>query len=162
MHLGWKIFLSTALGVVALSLFALACKAVYSLLKLSQSAQGPVIDYNNVVVVLLTTVTVIFSVFAIALGLLGAVGFQNLKKDAGKHAETQALNEITKAFSPDGVAIDRISEEFSRDDGHLKPWMMKRIRIEVIELLPLIIDRVQKDAGKGLAEGEPTDEGSTE
>lgn len=163
MHIGWKIFLSTILSLATVSLFILACKAIYGLVHLSQSAQGPVIDYNNLVVVLLTTVTVIFSVFAIVLGLLGVFGFNNLKKDAGKYAEAQAIGEIEKAFSPDGIALQHISEEFRRDDGHFKPWMTERIRMEVVLLLPLVMDRFQaRETKEGLAEGEPTDEGITE
>jgi hypothetical protein len=125
------------------------------------SAAG--IDYTNFVVILLTTVTVIFSVCALVLAVLGVVGFRSLKREAGKFASQQALLEIASAFSEGGRAHTQVQAEFTREDGHLKRWVERRIRGEVIALLPLVIGRLSKDGlSEALDEDAPTDEGDVE
>ncbi|MCT2399325.1 hypothetical protein [Novosphingobium mangrovi (ex Huang et al. 2023)] len=159
----WKIFNRTLAVIATLSLAIIAFKAIHGLIHSAPPGQPPRVDYNTIVIVLLTTVTVIFSVCAIALGILGAIGFRNLKKDAGKFAEVQAINEIKSAFEKNGTALNHIDSEFQREDGHFRPWMKERIRKEIVLLLPLIMtSKPPSTLDENLAEGEPTDEGETD
>lgn len=158
-----RIFYGFISTVVAIALSILAFRSVYDLLMVSPNGKAPVVDYINIVIILLTTVTVIFSVAAIAMAILGFVGYRNLKQSAGRFAERQALLGIEEAFAEDGAAISHIEAEFQRDDGHFKPWMQSRIRVEVVELLPLIMDRMSSRAPEdGMAAGQPTDEGDVD
>ena len=140
---------------------------MFSLLRGAPVGDTPEVDYNAIVVILLTTVTVIFSFCAIVLAIIGIIGFRNLKINAGRYAETQVVKKIEGAFQENGVAIDKIDIEFRKEDGHFRPWMKERIRKEVIALLPLIADRAlnggdpEKANDKALAAGAPTDEGET-
>lgn len=145
------------ISILAVIAFNLTYRSLYS----PPAGEKATVDYINIVVILLTTVTVAFTFFAIALAVLGAIGFNNLKKDAGKYAAQKAIDEIKEAFSKDGLAFNHIDSEFRREDGHLRPWMTDRIRQEVILLLPLVADRIVISAESGLAAGEPTDEGET-
>ena len=150
----WRIFYAATAFVSTLALVVLAYKLTFGALR--PSARLPEgIDYTNIVVILLTTVTVVFSVCALALGVLGVVGFQSLRKEAGKFASQRALAEISTAFNEGGSAHIQIQSEFTREDGHLKRWVERRIRQEVIALLPLVIDRLKDD-------DDPTDEGQVD
>lgn len=135
-------------AIATLALAVIAYKLVYGVVKKSNSITPVSIDYTNAVVILLTTVTVIFSVCAVALAVLGVFGFRNLKRDAGRFASREALREIGTAFEEGGVALAQIELEFTREDGHLKRWVDRRLRQEVIELLPLIIDRLPPRSGR--------------
>jgi hypothetical protein len=152
-------------GVLALSFTISVCiiayYAVFSLLNGAPSKSAVAVDYNAILTVLLTTVTVIFTVCAIVLAVLGIFGFRNLKREAGRYAEAQALAEIAKAFSPTGSGTTRIEKEMMSEDGHHRQLVEKRIRAEVISLLPLIADRINVEALR-LAIDEPTDEGDVD
>lgn len=152
------------LAVLAtLSLSVIAYKLSYGASVEQTTTSVGNIDYTNFVVVLLTTVTVIFSVCALVLAVLGVVGFRNLKKEAGKYASQQALLSIAAAFEEGGPALLQIREEFTDDDGHLKKWAEKRIRNEVIELLPLIMAGLPENrADTEIDEKTPTDEGDVD
>ena len=128
--------------VATTSLVLIAYKLTFSTVEKNPKVPQPAIDYTNAVVILLTTVSVIFTVCALILAILGIVGFRNLKRDAGKFASQQALSSIDVAFSEGGIALQQIENEFTREDGHLKKWVERKLRQEVIELLPLIIDRL--------------------
>lgn len=162
MATGWRIFYAIIAAIGALSVAVLAYKLTFGVLKVPQEELSGSIDYTNVVVILLTTVTVIFSVCALALAVLGVMGFRSLKKEAGKFASEKALSEISSAFSEGGRANLQIQEEFTREDGHLKKWVERRIRQEVIALLPLVIDRLKDKPDLGLDEDAPTDEGEVD
>lgn len=150
-------------AIATLALAVIAYKLAFGSLEAEAAPTPPGIDYTNVVVILLTTVTVIFSVCALALAVLAVVGFRSLKRDAGKFASQQALIEITAAFNEGGRAHDQIQEEFSKEDGHLKKWAARRIRQEVIALLPLVMDRLPEGrANLGLDEDAATDEGEVD
>lgn len=148
------------IGVLALSV--IAYKLTYGVLRSPSANPEAGIDYTNVVVILLTTVTVIFSVCALALAILAVVGFRSLKRDAGKYASQQALSEISAAFNEGGRAHDQIQREFTEEDGHLKRWVARQIRSEVISLLPLVIDRLKDSADLGVDDDAPTDEGEVD
>ena len=167
MHLGWKIFWVVIAILLASSGIILAGKAVFDVMNPVPSGGNPVVDYNAVVVILLTTVTVIFSFCAVVLAIIGIIGFRNLRINAGRYAEGKVHQNIENAFKEDGVAIERIDIEFRKEDGHFRPWMKERIRKEVIALLPLIADRALGNGNHGsvvteMAAGEPTDEGETD
>lgn len=123
--------------------------------------QNSTIDYNYFVTILLTTVTVVFSVAAIALGVIGAIGFNNLKNEAAKYAQEEAIKEIKKSFAKNGAALTYIDTEFQRDDGHLRQWMIERVRKEVVILMPLVAARLESPRPSDNFSG-PTDEGETE
>lgn len=152
-------------AVLALTFTAATCVlaffAIYSLLRTAPAGSPVAVDFNAILTVLLTTVSVIFTVCAILLAVLGVVGFRNLKRDAGKFAETQALSEIAKAFGPNGSGTSRIEQELSKEDGHHRKFVEQRIRIEVIALLPLIADRLNSETER-LSLDDPTDEGDTD
>ena len=152
-------------GVLAffftLAVCVIAYYAVYSLLNYAPSERAAAVDFNTILTVLLTTVTVIFTVCAIVLAILGIFGFRNLKRDAGRFAETQALAEIGRAFGPTGSGTIRIEQEMQAENGHHRQFVEKRIRAEVISLLPLIAGRINVDA-LNMAIDEPTDEGDVD
>ena len=130
-------------------------------MKAAPSKNDVIVEYNDLLTVLLTTITVLFTVCAIVLTVLGIVGFRNLKRDAGRYAEAQALAEIAKAFGPNGNGTARIEQEMRSENGHHRQFVERRIRSEVIDLLPLVADRINVDALK-LAMNEPTDEGEVD
>jgi heme/copper-type cytochrome/quinol oxidase subunit 2 len=156
-----RMFYAVLAFVFTLAVCVIAFYAIYSLLNGVPSKEAVEIDYNAILTVLLTTVTVIFTVCAIILAVLGVFGFQNLKRDAGRYAETQALAEIAKAFGPKGSGTIRIEQEMLNEDGHHRQFVEKRIRAEVISLLPLIADRINDEALR-MDIGEPTDEGEVD
>jgi hypothetical protein len=163
MQIFWRVFYAV-LAVLAIAILALiAYNLTSGVIERVQGTAPARIDYTNIVVILLTTVTVIFSVCALALAVLAVISFRGLKREAGKFASQQAANAITSSFNEGGKAHQQIQEEFTREDGHLKKWVERRIRQEVIELLPLVADRLGggKDAS-ALDEGTPTDEGQVE
>jgi hypothetical protein len=157
----WSKIAAGMLFLCTVFLAILAFKSIYFLLYFAPQGSKAQIDFSTIVVVLLTTVTVVFSVCAIALAIIGAIGFKNLKSEAGNFAAEQVVRKIQAAFSQGGVALTQIDTEFSRGDGHLRPWMEERIRKEVILLMPLVADRLRPEAQNGMASGEPTDEGET-
>jgi hypothetical protein len=163
MAMFWRCFYAALSLLVAGALCLIAYKLTAGLLAPIGAASPVTIDYTNIVVILLTTVTVIFSVCALALAILAVVGFRSLKRDAGKFASRQALAAISSSFDEGGRALMAIQEEFTREDGHLKRWSERRIRQEVIALLPLVIDRLQNsDPELGLDDDAPTDEGQVD
>jgi hypothetical protein len=155
----WRYFYAAIAFIATLALAIIAYKLSFGASGEPASPSSTGVDYTNFVVVLLTTVTVIFSVCALVLAVLGIAGFRNLKREAGKFASQQALAEIAAAFDEGGRAQLQIRKEFTDEDGHLKKWAEARIRKEVIELLPLITDRLLKSAGSGVDDDAPTDEG---
>jgi len=159
----WRYFYAGLALIITMTLAVIAYKLTAGYLTKVGGTKEVVIDYTNIVVILLTTVTVIFSVCALALAVLGVIGFRNLKRDAGKYASQQALAAISSAFEEGGRALNQIQNEFTKDDGHLKKWAERRIRHEVIALLPLIIDRLPSNRAEfGIDEDAPTDEGQVD
>jgi hypothetical protein len=156
-----RIFYCVIGVLVASSLCIIAYHDIHSLLYAAPSKAAVATDFNSILTVLLTTVSVIFTFCAILLAVLGIFGFRNLKRDAGRYAEAQALAEISKAFGPKGSGTLRIEQELLNEDGHHRQFVMKRVRTEVISLLPLIADRINGEA-LALAMNEPTDEGDVD
>jgi hypothetical protein len=161
MGLGFRIFYCILAFLATLGICIVAYYAIHSLLIGAPTKSAVAVDYNTILTVLLTTVTVIFTVCAIVLAILGIFGFRNLKRDAGRFAEAQALAEIERAFGPKGRGTVRIEQEMQSDDGHHRQFVERRIRSEVISLLPLIADRINTDA-LSMAIDEPTDEGEVD
>lgn len=153
-----QIFYGVLATLITVAICIIAYHSLYNLLDVRPSGTTVAVDYNTILTVLLTTVTVIFTVCAIILAILGIFGFRNLKRDAGRYAEDQALAEIAKAFAPTGRGTIRIAQEMQSETGHHRQFVEKRIRTEVISLLPLFADKINEDALR-LAFGEPTDEG---
>lgn len=163
MALFWRCFYAALALLVTSALSLIAYKLNAASFVETKSGNHVAIDYTNMVVILLTTVTVIFSVCALVLAILGVIGFRSLKKEAGKHASQQALLAISSSFDEGGRALKKIEEEFTKEDGHLKRWVERRIRHEVIALLPLVVDRLPGNrADLGLDETAPTDEGAVD
>jgi len=156
-----RIFYGTLAFVFTAAVCVIAYFAIYSLLTAAPPKSAVAVDFNAILTVLLTTVSVIFTVCAILLAVLGIFGFRNLKRDAGRFAETQALAEIAKAFGPTGSGTIRIEQEMQSEDGHHRQFVEKRVRAEVISLLPLIADRINADALR-MSIDDPTDEGDVD
>lgn len=156
-----RIFYRTLALLFTLATCVLAYYAIFKLLNEAPSKSTVAVDYNVILTVLLTTVTVIFTVCAIVLAILGIFGFRNLKREAGRFAEVQALAEISKAFGPTGSGTVRIEHEMHRSDGHHRQFVEQKIRTEVIALFPLIADRINAEA-LNLAIDDPTDEGDVD
>ena len=153
-----------ALAVLAaISLVVIAYSLISGVILEVPSATTPKLDFVNVAIILLTTVTVIFSVCALILGLLGVIGFDKLRKEAGRFASERTLQEIERSFEEDGAASLRIEKEFQDEDSYLRRLVEKRVKAEVYELAPLFaaLNR-QEENNEGMAEGEPTDEGETD
>lgn len=153
-----------ALAVLAaISLAVIAYSLISGVILEVPSTSSPKLDFVNVAIILLTTVTVIFSVCALILGLLGVIGFDKLRKEAGRFASERTLQEIERSFEEDGAASLRIEQEFQDEDSYLRRLVEKRVKAEVYELAPLFaaLNR-QEENNEGMAEGEPTDEGETD
>lgn len=163
MRISWRHFYAGLAVLITASLLVIAYKLTGEQLTPAGNAREVKIDYTNIVVILLTTITVFFTVCALALATLEVIGFRSLKRDAGRFASQQALSAISSSFDEGGQALAKIQDEFTKEDGHLKKWAEGRIRREVIELLPLVIDRLPSSAaGYGLDEDAPTDEGQVD
>ena len=114
------------------------------------------VDYTNIVVILLTTVTILFTVAAIFLALLAVLGFNNIKVEAGKFAKTSAIDEIKLAFQEDGEALKQIQREL-QNEGPLRDWIRRQIGIDVTEQLALYSSIQSTSAA--IDEDDPADEG---
>lgn len=150
------VLITISLGIIAYSLMSSVVLEV-------PSTENPKLDFVNITIILLTTVTVIFSVCALILGLLGVIGFDKLRKEAGRFASERTLQEIEKSFEEEGAASLRIEQEFQDEGSYLRRLVEKRVKAEVYELAPLFaaLNR-QEDNPEGYAEDEPTDEGQTD
>jgi heme/copper-type cytochrome/quinol oxidase subunit 2 len=156
-----RIFYNAIALLFTIAVCILAYFAVHSLLKGVPSKSAVEVDFNTILSVLLTTITIFFTVCAIVLAVLGIFGWRNLKRDAGRFAEAQALAEIARAFGPEGKGTSRIAQEMQSEHGHHRQFVEKRIRAEVLSFLPLFIERINDEA-KSLALDEPTDEGDVD
>jgi len=146
----WKV----AFCLAALLLLGfIAYRIAYSTLATDPSGHLQIVDYTNIVVILLTTVTVLFTVAAIALGLAGIWGFRNIKEAAGEYARQSVSREIGNAFEPGGAAYEEIRREFQNDYAPLNRWLRHQIRREVTESLAFYRPGLDVD------ESDPTDEG---
>ena len=132
----------------------------YALAKTGLSQTLPdgdvLVDYVNVVVILLTTVTVFFTVAAIALAILGIWGFKNIKSDAAKSAEDSVKSTMKDAFEPGGVAYIEIREEIIDESGPLGRWLRQEIQRQVTEQLTI------RRAELTINEDDASDEGDQE
>lgn len=82
-----RTFLYPALAAITtISLAIIAYSLISNVVLEVPNADNPKLDFVNVTIILLTTVTVIFSVCALILGLLGVIGFDKLRKEAGRFA----------------------------------------------------------------------------
>lgn len=132
---------SVLLAVIAIGIAILAFNAIYGLLH-AVPARNVETSYEEIVVVLLTTVTVIFTVSALGIGILTFLGPRALRREAGKYAEKAVLRSIEDALKPQGEATKLLESRFPPNDGPIKVWIEERVERQVITLLPLIIDRI--------------------
>lgn len=137
-----KYIYAVLLLIIAAAVSVLAYSEVHHLLIAKPSSTGVETDYEEIVVVLLTTVTVLFTVAALILGVLAYLGPRTIRREAHKIAETAVLNSIDEAMKPKGRTAKLLAARFPPNDGPVKDWMEQRIERQVISLLPLIIDRV--------------------
>lgn len=141
-------------GVVGVATLA------YALAKSGLSQTLPdgdaLVDYVSVVVILLTTVTVFFTVAAIALAILGIWGFKNIKSDAAKTAEQSVKSTMKDAFEPNGLAYNEIRDEIIDKSGPLGKWLRQEIQRQVTEQLTV------RRAELAVDEEDATDEGDQE
>lgn len=164
-HTNWgapvKYLHTILLSVICIGVTILAFKAIYGLLTSVPAGINVKTSYEDIVVVLLTTVTVIFTVAALVIGILAFLGPRALKREATKFAENAVQKSIEEAMKPDGLAAKLLEASFPPKDGPLKSWMEKRIDRQVISLLPLIIDRFNLKSDVGPVDPDaPDDEGN--
>lgn len=155
-----KYVIAALLGVIALALSVLAFDAIRDMLVVVPANSAIKTSYEDIVVILLTTVTVIFTVSALVMSVLGFLGPRAIKREAAKFAERAVLQSVDDALKSDGKAIKLLEERFPPHDGPIKTWLEDRINQQVINLLPLIIGRigVASDIGP-IDPNAPDDEG---
>ncbi|MFM2237358.1 MAG: hypothetical protein RL209_1392, partial [Pseudomonadota bacterium] len=111
----------TSLFLLTLAVFVCVAIISYKIsfwsLAVSNVSGVTSVDYTNIVVILLTTVTILFTVAALFLALLGVIGFNNIKIEAGKFAKTSALEQINASFQEDGEALRQIRLELQKEKG---------------------------------------------
>jgi hypothetical protein len=159
----WKRTLAVIAQVVgAISLLVIACKMSTSATAYGISDGKPAVDYVNFVVILLTVVTVIFTVGALILAIFGVFGFENLKKEAANFASESAMTHINSSFKDGGAAYSKIQQEVENEDGHLKRWMKDHINQEVVRAVLEARSLRQIDGEVGFDLNEPTDQGDVD
>lgn len=158
MEAGLRIFYRILALTAVVAVCAIAYVAIAMHMDSPPSSGTSPVDFSIVLTVLLTTVTVIFTVCAIVLAVLGFFGFRNLKREAGRFAEAQALAKIEQAFSAQGTAIAHIEEIMKKEDGAHRRFVERTVRAEVISLLPLLAEKFSSGPS-GMASSEPEDEG---
>lgn len=153
----WRL-VGAAVGILAIFL---AARIAVELPRTIPADQNATIDYNQILVLLLTTVTVVFAFVAVILTIFGIVGYRNLVARARRHAEDQVKKKIDAAFKDGGIGIERIDNAINDEDSEVRPWIEERIRAEVIEMMPFFVDRILNpvEDDHAMAENEPTDEG---
>lgn len=109
-----------------------------------------IIDYTNVVVILLTTVTVLFTVAALALALIAAVGVRNMRRGAEQYARSSIASEIDRAFDQGGLAYVEIQRQFEDPANPIHQWLRNEIGREITDQLSLV--------GHGGGAGEPDED----
>ena len=137
-----KYLFAILLAIIAIGISAVAFSEIHHLLTAESLPTAVETDYEEIVVVLLTTVTVLFTVAALVLGGLAYLGPRTIRREAHKIAERAVLRSIQEAMKPTGKAAKLLTDGFPPNDGAVKDWMEERIERQVISLLPLIIDRV--------------------
>lgn len=153
MKIAWVILRFAFAFLILVLLAIVTYQVTYSTLLPDASRQLQIVDYTNVVVILLTTVTVLFTVAAIALALAGIWGFRNIKEAAAEYARRSVALEIGKAFQPGGAAYEHIRKEFQDPDAPLNSWLRNEISRQVTETLALYPAELDID------ESDPKDEG---
>lgn len=158
-----KYVFAVLLSVIAVGVTVLAFSAIYGLLTPVPSNSRVETNFEGIVVVLLTTVTVIFTVSTLAIGILAFLGPRAIKREAGKYAEKAVLNSIEEAMGSEGKATKLLQASFPPNDGPIKNWIEERVERQVISLLPLIIDRIGIRSDIGPIDPEaPDDEGEVD
>lgn len=158
-----KYIFAVLLTIIAIGICILAYGQIYGLLTPVVSPAKVETSYADIVVILLTTVTVIFTVAALALGVLAFVGPRALKREAGKYAEAAVVKSIDDALKVGGSAAKLMEASFPPNDGPMKDWMEQRVERHVISLLPLIMDRVGVTSKIGTVDPDvPDDEGQVD
>ena len=157
-------YLNTALlTLIALGVGAIAFNAIYTLLSAAPQGGAVATDYEGIVVILLTTVTVIFAISALVIGILALMGPKAIQREAGRYAEKAVIKSIDQALQPNGRATKILEDRFPPNEGPIKTWIEERIERQVIALLPLILDRIDLKSGVGpLDPDEPDDEGTVD
>jgi len=151
------------LTFIALALAVLAYYAMREMLVGVPPQSEVKTSFENVVVILLTTVTIIFTLVALIIAILGFYGAKAIKEEAGKFAERAVIDAVEEALSPEGKATLMMNDKFPPNDGPIKDWMEERIERQVISLLPLIMDRMNLTSDVGPVDpSEPDDEGTTD
>lgn len=159
-----SIFWRSIAAIFAISALFYTAHLVVGLPNVVSEENKPQIDYSDVIVLLLTIVTVIFGFVATIMAIMGFVGYRNFIANARRHAESEVKKSIELAFKESGVGIQAIDTAIGSDDGDLRKWLEQRVRTEVIEMIPFFVDRELNPDGKKteLAAGQPTDEGNVE
>lgn len=155
-----KYFVSFLATTIALGVLVIAYSLLFGMLVAVPEGAKVETSFENIVVILLTTVTVIFTVSALVLAILAFLGPRAIRREAKKYAEAALLAALDDAMKPDGKATKLLQQRFPPNDGAAKDWMKERIEDQVIKLLPLIIDRVGIKSEFGAVDpSAPEDEG---
>ncbi|KPM22137.1 hypothetical protein AAJ72_13385 [Citromicrobium sp. RCC1885] len=156
-----KYFYAALATILVIAVSVIAFASLYGTLVAVPQSGSVETSYENIVVILLTTVTVIFTISALIIAILAFMGPRAIKREARKYAETALLDALDKAMKPEGKATNLLKERFPPNAGPTKDWMEERIERQVISLLPLIIDRIDLGSDVGAVDpDEPEDEGN--
>ena len=151
------------LFVIAIGVSVLAFDAIYGLLTSVPEPVAVQTSYEDIVVVLLTTVTVLFTVSALVIGVLAFLGPQAIRREASRFAERAVLKSLDDAMKPEGKAAKLLQASFPPNEGPTKDWVEERIERQVISLLPLIMDRMDLKSDVGAVDPDaPDDEGKVD
>jgi hypothetical protein len=153
----YQILRPTAIAIAVMAICFAAFLSVSYIVKVDFVEADKTISYTDVVVLLLTTVTVIFAVAATALTLVGVWGFKNLIEDASKYAAKAADVEIgrtiQRAFESDGIFAEGMANEVREGNGPFAEWLRAEVQRQVREQMAFTRLEVPID------ENDPSDEG---
>lgn len=158
-----KFVFAILLGLIAIALMVMAYGSIYGLLTPVSPPKVVETNYADIVVVLLTTVTVIFTVAAIVIGILAFLGPRAIKREATKFAEAAVIKSIEDAMKPGGRAATLIELNFPPHEGPIKGWLEDKVEQQVFSLLPLMVDKFQLKSDVGPVDpAAPDDEGQVD
>lgn len=137
------------LSIIAIGIAILAFVQISGFLNAAAPTAKVETSYEEIVVILLTTVTVLFTVAALVIGILAFMGPRAIRREATKYAEKAVLKSIEEAMKPGGKATTLLENGFPPNEGPVKDWMELRVERQVISVLPLILDRVAVKSSVG-------------
>ena len=116
-----------------------------------------IVDYTNFTVILLTTVTVVFTIAAVLLAAGSIMGFRTMRRGASDYARRGVAREIDRAFEQGGAAYEEIRRQFTDPTQPLHLLLRHEIGRQLTEQLSLY--NIASSADSPPDEEDPADEG---